>query len=136
MELLQQRIFELRTEKGITQKDLAKEIGVSMSAISFWESGINEPKASYVVKLSNFFGVSAEYILGMEDEFGTPTTALGVRAADSPRGVTSTSPNSLTEKENALIEAFRHLLPETQDFILRTAQSLYDDREKITTKRK
>ena len=59
-------IKELRTEKGLSQAALAKAIGVSQKAIDFWERGINEPKASYIVLLASFFGVSCDYILGVE----------------------------------------------------------------------
>lgn len=60
-------LFLLRKEKGISQQALAKEIGVTQKAIDFWEKDINEPKASYIVKLANFFDVSADYLLGIED---------------------------------------------------------------------
>jgi len=61
------RIYELRIEKALSQQALAKEIGVTQKAINFWEQEINEPKASYIIKLSLFFGVSTDYILGLED---------------------------------------------------------------------
>lgn len=62
-----ERIYELRTEMKISQQKLADEIGVSRRAITFWESGINEPKATYIARLSKFFGVSADYLLGLEE---------------------------------------------------------------------
>ena len=55
---------ELRQEKGVTQKELATAIGVSFAAISFWETGINEPKVSYILALSDYFDVSVDYLLG------------------------------------------------------------------------
>ncbi|PWM73120.1 MAG: hypothetical protein DBX59_05345 [Bacillota bacterium] len=60
-------IKELRTEKGLSQKALAAAIGVSQKAIDFWEREINEPKASYIVRLSDFFGVSADELLGRKN---------------------------------------------------------------------
>lgn len=57
-------IKELRTERGLSQAALAKEIGVSQKAIDYWERGINEPKASYIVALAEFFGVSSDELLG------------------------------------------------------------------------
>ena len=61
------RIKELRTERRISQQALAKAVGVSQKAIDYWERGINEPKARYIVTLSNFFGVTADYLLGRSD---------------------------------------------------------------------
>ncbi len=62
-----ERIYELRTEMKISQQTLADEIGVSRRAITFWESGINEPKATYIARLSKFFGVTSDYLLGLEN---------------------------------------------------------------------
>lgn len=62
-----ERLKELRTESGLSQQQLAKLVGVSQKAIDFWEKGINEPKASYIIALSEFFSVSADYLLGLID---------------------------------------------------------------------
>lgn len=61
------KIFELRKERNLSQSELAKKIGVSQKAIDFWEKGINEPKASYIVKLAIFFNVTSDYLLGLVD---------------------------------------------------------------------
>lgn len=65
--LCAERIKELRLEKGIFQAALAKAIGVSQKAVDFWEKGENEPKASYILKLADFFDVSTDYLLGRGD---------------------------------------------------------------------
>ena len=57
-------IKELRTERGLSQAALAREIGVSQKAVDYWERGINEPKASYIVALAEFFGVISDELLG------------------------------------------------------------------------
>ena len=60
------RLRELRIENNLSQQKLAIEIGVTQKAIDFWEKNINEPKASYIIKLAKYFNVSADYILGIE----------------------------------------------------------------------
>lgn len=57
------RINELRKERGLSQHALAKQIGVSQKAIDYWERNVNEPKASYIVLLADYFGVTADYLL-------------------------------------------------------------------------
>ena len=52
------RIKELRIEKGLSQMQLGKAIGVSQKAVDFWERSVNEPKASYVILLVKFFDVT------------------------------------------------------------------------------
>ncbi|MDE5728718.1 MAG: helix-turn-helix domain-containing protein [Clostridia bacterium] len=67
MENLGAKIKTLRQSAGLTQPQLAEMVGVSKAVISFWENDVNEPKASYVKVLATIFGVSADYILGLED---------------------------------------------------------------------
>lgn len=62
--MLKEIIKELRMEREISQSALAKAIGVSQKAIDFWEKGINEPKASYIIKLADYFGVTTDFLLG------------------------------------------------------------------------
>ena len=52
------KIKELRVERGLSQAQLGKGMGVSQKAIDYWERSVNEPKASYVILLVNFFGIS------------------------------------------------------------------------------
>ena len=65
--MIASRIKELRNESGLSQANLAKQIGVTQKAIDYWERGINEPKASYIIALCDFFGVSADYLLGRKE---------------------------------------------------------------------
>lgn len=61
------RLKELRIEKGMSQMDLAKATGISQSAIAKWELDKTEPTASALIKLSEFFGETVQYLLGIED---------------------------------------------------------------------
>lgn len=61
------RLKELRTEKHLTQKQLAEKLGYNQSMICFWERGVNEPTESAIRKVALFFEVSADYLLGLED---------------------------------------------------------------------
>lgn len=64
MEVFAERLKELRLEKRLSQKELAFEINLSQSAIAYWELGTRIPSAEAVVKLSRFFGVTTDYLLG------------------------------------------------------------------------
>ena len=57
------RLQQLRKQKGVSQEELANEIGVSRQAVSKWESGQCLPELDNIVVLSDFFGVSTDYIL-------------------------------------------------------------------------
>ena len=71
MSIFATRLRELRTEKKLSMKNLAKQINTTDTAISNWENDINEPKISYLKKIAEYFDVSCDYLLGLEDENGT-----------------------------------------------------------------
>lgn len=58
------RLYILRREKNLSQKELADEIKVSASSISLWEAGKVIPEAEKILHLANFFNVSTDYLLG------------------------------------------------------------------------
>ena len=60
------RIRELRKEKKLTMKELGKMCGLAESTISLYETDKHEPDNSTLVKLSDIFGVSVDYLLGRE----------------------------------------------------------------------
>lgn len=61
------RIIELRKEKGLTQRQLAKEIGTSQANLSRWEQGLNEPSIIECWKIADFFDVPIDVICGRKD---------------------------------------------------------------------
>ena len=61
------RIKEIRQEKKLSQKDLAKKLNISQQAISLYEKGGREPKLETWQKLADFFGVSVPYLQGISD---------------------------------------------------------------------
>ncbi len=60
---LGEKIAVLRTKCGYSQEYLAEALGVSRQAVSKWELGTALPDADKVVALSDYFGVSTDYLL-------------------------------------------------------------------------
>ena len=67
MILFKERLKELRKEKHLSQAQLAKELQTSQRSISSWETGFREPDFETLELLVKFFGVSADYLLGLVD---------------------------------------------------------------------
>ena len=59
-------IKSLRIEKKMTQTDLAALLFTSQDTISLWERNKSLPDVKSVIKMSAIFGVSTDYILGLE----------------------------------------------------------------------
>ena len=64
MILFKNRLKELRTERNISQKELGELMNMSKMAISHWESGHSEPSIAQLIRLSEFFEVSVDYLIG------------------------------------------------------------------------
>ena len=61
------RLKELRTERKMSQMELAVATKLSQSAIAKWELEKTEPTASALIVLSKFFGETVDYLLGLEE---------------------------------------------------------------------
>lgn len=67
MKVFGERLRQLRTQINLSAMELGKQIGVSDTAILNWENNINDIKGEYIVRLAEFFAVSSDYLLGLED---------------------------------------------------------------------
>ena len=87
MDSLGDRIRKLRNEKDISQSTLGKYLGVGKTTISNYETGYSTPDNEILAKLSSFFNVSTDYLLGVSDnrsndqeelpdDFKTPEEAI------------------------------------------------------------
>lgn len=67
MKKFAERLKELRTERELSQSQLAKNTGLSHTAIVYWENEQRIPNAKAIIILANFFGVTTDFLLGLED---------------------------------------------------------------------
>lgn len=63
MSTFREQLKSLRTEKGLSQRQLADELGITRSAYANYEQGIREPDFATLAKLCRFFEISADEIL-------------------------------------------------------------------------
>lgn len=66
--IINAKLKELRLEKGLTQKQVAEQLGISSTCYSGYEQGYREPDLKTLIKICKFFEVSADYLLGLKDE--------------------------------------------------------------------
>lgn len=64
--MLGARIQELRTAIGCSQVDLSKKLSVAKQTVSNWENDNIQPSIEMLVRLSKLFGVTTDYLLGLE----------------------------------------------------------------------
>ncbi len=68
METTSKRLLDLRTSINISQSRLAKELGISQSAVNRYEHDEVSVPDTVLLKYANFFDVSADYLLGRTDK--------------------------------------------------------------------
>lgn len=66
--MLDIQIKKLRTSCGITQVELARELGVTKQCVSNWENDNIQPSIEMLIKIAKYFKVSADYILGIDND--------------------------------------------------------------------
>lgn len=92
-----ERLKELRTEKRLTQRELANFLGLSANCVCEWEKGRSEPSIESLKRLAACLECTTDYLLGFSDDFGN------VVVESSPLG------EHLTVEEKMLLRTFRAL---------------------------
>lgn len=64
---LNENIKQLRLARNLSQVDLAKALGVTKQSVSNWENNNIQPSIDMLIRISGFFAVSTDYILGLEE---------------------------------------------------------------------
>lgn len=72
---LSDKITSLRKQNGWSQEELAEKLGISRQSVSKWESGVSVPDLNKILKLSEIFDVSTDYLL-KEEEIECPSAHL------------------------------------------------------------
>ena len=81
-------LYNLRAEKGITQKQVEKDLNISQGLVSHYETGRNALSLDLLYKYAEYFDVSADYIMGRtDDKFNyankmSKTLCDGMKASD------------------------------------------------------
>ncbi|ALS27853.1 Xre family transcriptional regulator [Paenibacillus sp. 32O-W] len=67
-----ERLKELRLKRNLSQEEVARQIGITRSAYSHYEINNRQPVYETLIKLSDFFGVSVDYMIGGVHSRGAP----------------------------------------------------------------
>lgn len=67
MQILGERLKQLRDEFGFDQKEMGRKLNITSSAYGYYEQGRNEPPLETLVKIAEIFNVTTDYLLGRSD---------------------------------------------------------------------
>ena len=105
-----EKLIKLRKQNGWSQEDLAMHIGVSRQSVSKWESMASIPDLDKIIKLSELFGVSIDYLL--KDE---------LEQVEGDLCLASELNNDACMKRNVTLEEATRFMKETENTAWKTA---------------
>ena len=80
-----ERMKTLREERGLTMDELAEKVGMSPCSVYYYEHSKHVPNIITLIKYAMYFGVSTDYLLGMEEDAEIIAAALRVMLVDTER---------------------------------------------------
>ena len=93
----------LRQEKGVSQREAAKQLGISQALLSHYENGIREPGLAFVVRACGYYHVSADYLLGRTlSRDGAMIDADGLYDSSNEKGTLKGSVLAMLQKKLAV----------------------------------
>lgn len=80
--ILADKIIELRKKAGMSQEELAEKLGVSRQSVSKWEMAQSTPDLNRILKMSEIFGVTTDYLLKDKIDLTKPDSTADIPIAD------------------------------------------------------
>jgi transcriptional regulator with XRE-family HTH domain len=71
-------LADLRRKKGVSQRRAAADLHISQALLSHYENGAREPGLPFVCRACDYYGVTADYILGRSTEAGEKNPSAAV----------------------------------------------------------
>ena len=88
------RLKEVRKEAGLTQTELANELGISTGSVAMWETGKRNPDYEMLNKISEFFNKKIDYVLGFSEDSsprnpkgGSKSSVINIEVEESQANV-------------------------------------------------
>ena len=89
----------LRKARGVSQRQVAADLGISQALLSHYENGAREPGLQFVCRACDYYGVTADYLLCRSDSQDAPASTLkaALTFLEQIRSVTDRAELALTE---------------------------------------
>jgi len=112
-ETFSKRIKALRANKSLSMDDLARELGITKSRISMWENNGVVPRTDLLQKLSQYFGVTVDYLLGNDHIKNQKPESMAMSILQ--RGLNEMNEKELEKAKNILSAAFTNIFNDSED---------------------
>ncbi|WP_434642683.1 helix-turn-helix domain-containing protein [Thermoanaerobacterium thermosaccharolyticum] len=126
MDTFKDRLKQLRNEKNLTQEELAKYIGTTRATLASWETGRREPDMETLRKLSDYFNVTLDWLMGNTD-IRNQADEITQAVEDDPE--LAEFWNDLKQREDLklLFKQTRNLSPKAIKQVMRIIKAIEDE---------
>lgn len=69
MNKFSERLKELRTEKGLTLKQVSEALSIPLQTYANYEHGTREPPLDLIIAICDFYKITSDYLLGRSDDY-------------------------------------------------------------------
>ena len=102
MQTIGERVKAAREKRGVKQAELARKLGCSVNALSMLEhNAISDPRASRIIGIAGALQVSADYLLGLQDD--AQITASATRPREDTHDTKPTAKRQRTRKAVSVV---------------------------------
>lgn len=108
------RLFELRTERKLSQRAIAQKLHISQGTYNNWEHSKTQPSIEQLIEISRFFNVSVDYLIGNADDYGL----INVK-------------DNLAPEQRKMLQLFDRLDPDTKTALIALLHSIAEKQYNI-----
>ena len=112
------KIKDLRLEKNLKQKEVAKELNIATNTLSQFENNKGRPSLEVISAMADFFDCSIDYLVGRDDDYQTGSSG-------------QSTDQTLSKDEKTMLDAFRTLGPFEREAILIQIKALAGEKSFI-----
>ena len=129
MSMFGERLRLLRKKKGLSQSELAEELGVAMDTVSIWELGKRMPEEKTIKRIALYFETSVEYLMGESD---LPDLDSMIAELRRLKGIPEEADEYgsdviwLSDTEQRILEMYRDLSIEKQKEVFEVINQTYE----------
>ena len=122
-----ERIRMLRKDRGLSQTELAEELGVAMNTVSIWELGKRMPEDTTIAKIAKYFVITEDYLLGKSEIGDLDSMMAEIKRL---KGIEEIKENidefeDLDNTESQLLEMYKEFRPEAKRIVFEAVKATY-----------
>ena len=122
-----ERIRMLRKDRGLSQAELAEELGVAMNTVSIWELGKRMPEDTTITKIAKYFVITEDYLRGKSEIGDLDSMMAELKRLGRIKEIDEDNDGfeDLDNTESQLLEMYKEFRPEAKRIVFEAVKATY-----------